>query len=266
MTQLNRYERYFKPLSLVSLLISLLLFLLIWLFASRVLNVHKLVLPDLADTLNQVFLMFSNKQLIGDVTVSLLRVMAGFGLAVLAGVPLGVIFGSVRSVRLILEPHLNMLRFIPAASLIPLLILWFGVGETGKIVLLFVRALPYLVLYISSVAMSVEKDLLEVAKVLGANQKQILTKVILPRIAPQVWDICRIEFGSSWATLILAEVLGADTGLGYRLVLAQRYIHVPELFALIFLSGLIALVIDALLRFAHRKLFPWSEKARLAEV
>lgn len=252
--------------SFLLILTSLALFVFVWFLLTNTFGVKEITLPKITRVISKMVDLFLTGGVTKDILISLTRVSAGFMLAVAVGVPLGILCGTYKPIRSLIETHLNFLRFIPAASMIPLLILWFGVGEMGKIALISIRALPYLVLYISNATSNIEREFIEMAKVLGANQKQILTKVIFPCISPQIWDICRIEFGSSWSTVILAEVLGANSGLGYRLVLAQRYVHITELFALIVISGLVALVIDALLRVAHRKLFPWSEKSRLLEL
>lgn len=246
--------------------LSITIFIFIWFILNNILGIEEITLPKLTNVFREIIYLFISGEIVKDILISLARVIFGFSLAVIVGIPLGILCGTYKSIQNLLETNLNFLRFIPAASMIPLLILWFGVGESGKIILIFIRALPYLVLYISNAAANVEREYIEMAKIMGTKQKQILTKIIFPRILPQIWDICRIEFGSSWSTVILAEVLGANSGIGYRLVLAQRYVHITELFGLIIISGIVALLIDAILRTIHKKLFPWSEKARLLEI
>jgi NitT/TauT family transport system permease protein len=252
--------------SIYLVLLSIAIFIIIWFSLNNIFGIEEITLPKLTSVGNAIIYLFTNGDILKDILISLTRVIFGFSLAVMVGVPLGILCGTYKSIQNLLETHLNFLRFIPTAAMLPLLILWFGVGEAGKIILIFIRALPYLVLYISSASANVEKEYLEMGKIMGTNQRQILTRIIFPRILPQIWDICRIEFGSSWSTVILAEVLGANSGIGYRLVLAERYVHITELFSLIIISGITALLIDAILRFIHKKLFPWSEKERLLEI
>lgn len=252
--------------SLFLSLLSVAIVILIWFLLNFGFGIEEITLPKPTSVAIGIVNLFINGEIIKDILISLARIMVGFSLAVIIGIPTGILCGTYKSTQTLLETNFNFLRFIPAASMIPLLILWFGVGETGKIILIFIRALPYLVLYISSAASNVEKEYIEMARVMGTRQGQLLTKIIFHRILPQIWDICRIEFGSSWSTVILAEVLGANSGIGYRLVLAQRYIHITELFSLIVISGIIALSIDLILRVFHKILFPWSEKSRPLEI
>ncbi len=245
---------------------SIAIFIFLWIILKTIFGIGDLTLPKPASVAADIWQLIWNKEILKDVAISLFRVATGFAAAAIVGIPVGIMCGIHKPIQNIFEPYFNFLRFIPAAAMIPLLILWFGVGEFGKIALIFIRALPYLVLYISSAAANVEKEYIEMGKVLGANQKQILTKIVFPRIFPQIWDICRIELGSSWSTVVLAEVLGANSGIGYRLVLAQRYVHITEIFSLVVISAAVALTIDSLLKFAYGKLFPWAEKSKILEL
>ncbi|MFH0773432.1 MAG: ABC transporter permease [bacterium] len=254
---------------LKNLLLSLLSFtivIVLWTILSYGFSLPEITLPSPISVVNDIISLFLLKNLANDVFISLIRISIGFGTALIIGIPLGILCGTNKNFSIFVETNINFLRFIPAASMIPLLILWFGVGEIGKIFLIFIRALPYLILYISNAASSVDKEYMEMARVLGAKNSQLLTAVVFPKIVPQIWNIGRIEFGSSWSTVILAEVLGANSGLGYRIVLAERYIHISELFGLIIISGGIALLIDYLLRYLDKILFPWSDKLKFIKL
>ena len=145
-------------------------------------------------------------------------------------------------------------------------ILWFGVSETEKIFLIFIGILPYIILYTSVAAANVEKEYIEVGKTFGANEWQILKKIILPRALPNIWDMARIEMGGAWALVVLAEVIAANSGLGYRLILAQRFLHTTDIFALIIIIGLIGFMIDQLFRIGYFYLFPWAEKSKVKRI
>lgn len=255
-----------KYYSLFLTLMSFILLIITWFILNNFFGIDEIVLPTPANVAGSIIYLFADRDIIRDLMVSLFRVITGFSIALIIGIPVGILCGIYKPVRQMLETYFNFLRFIPVAAIIPLIILWFGVGETGKILLIFIRALPYLVLYISNAAANVEKEYIEAGRVMGCTQKQILSKIVFPRILPQIWDISRIEYGSSWSTVILAEVLGANSGIGYRLVLAQRYVHITELFSLIIICAAIALLTDFILRIMRKKLFPWSEKARLMEI
>lgn len=235
---------------------------LIWSLLSYGGLVKPIFLSDPLTTIENIFNLVVNKGILKDALVSILRVFAGFILAIIIGVPLGILAGTYKPIEAFIEANIGFLRYIPVAAFIPLAILWFGVGELEKIFLIFIGVLSYTVLYVSVAAANVEKEYLEAASTLGANNRQLLTKVIIPRALPNIWDICRIEMGGAWALVILAEIVAANSGLGYRLVLAQRFLHTADIFAIIILIGLIGLIIDFLFKITYTKLFPWAEKSK----
>lgn len=236
--------------------------ILIWSLLSYGGLVKPIFLSDPLTTIENVFNLIFSKGILKDALVSILRVFTGFLLAIVIGVPLGILAGTYKPIEAFIEANISFLRYIPVAAFIPLAILWFGVGELEKIFLIFIGVLSYTVLYVSVAAANVEKEYLEAASTLGAKNRQLLTKVIVPRALPNIWDICRIEMGGAWALVILAEIVAANSGLGYRLILAQRFLHTADIFAIIILIGLIGLIIDFLFKITYIKLFPWAEKSK----
>jgi NitT/TauT family transport system permease protein len=247
----------------IALSISGLVFIiLIWSILSYGGLIKPIFLSDPLSTLKNVFNLIFEEGILKDALVSIGRVFAGFVLAIIVGIPLGIFCGIYKPIEAFIESNISFLRYIPVAAFIPLAILWFGVSEIEKIFLIFIGVLPYTVLYVSTAAANVEKEYLEVAATLGAKNRELLTKVIVPRALPNIWDICRIEMGGAWAFVILAEVVAANSGLGYRLVLAQRFLHTTDIFSVIMLIGLIGLIIDFLFKISYNKLFPWAEKSK----
>ncbi len=242
------------------------LIILIWAVLSYLKIVSPIFLSTPTETLKNIYNLFVNNDILKDVFVSIARVLSGFTLALLVGLPLGVFCGVSKKIEAFIETNISFLRYIPIAAFIPLAILWFGVSEIEKIFLIFIGVLPYVILYTSVASANVEKEYIEVGKTFGANEWQIIKKIILPRALPNIWDMARIEMGGAWALVILAEVIAANSGLGYRLILAQRFLHTTDIFALIIIIGLIGFLIDQLFKLGYFYLFPWAEKLKVKRI
>lgn len=241
---------------------GILAFFLIWSFLSYGGLINNIFLPEPIHTFKNLLSLILDQNILHDVYVSILRVLAGFIISVLIGIPVGILSGSFRPIQAFIETNISFLRYVPVAAFIPLAILWFGVGNAEKIFLIFIGVIPYTVLYISVAASNVEREYIEVAKTLGASDIQLLSKIVVPRALPNIWDISRIEMGGAWALAILAEVVAANSGLGYRLVLAQRFLHTEDMFSLILIIGAIGLMLDSIFSVSYNTLFPWAERVK----
>jgi len=240
--------------------------ILIWAVLSYLKIVSPIFLSTPTETLKNIFNLFVSGNILKDILVSIIRVLFGFILALIVGLPLGIFCGVFKKIEAFIETNISFLRYIAVAAFIPLAILWFGVSETEKIFLIFIGILPYIILYTSVAAANVEKEYIEVGKTFGANEWQILKKIILPRALPNIWDMARIEMGGAWALVVLAEVIAANSGLGYRLILAQRFLHTTDIFALIIIIGLVGFIIDQLFKLGYFYLFPWAEKSKVKRI
>lgn len=242
------------------------LIIIIWAVLSYLKIVNPIFLSSPKETLQNIFNLFFNHDILKDISISIARVLSGFMTALLIGLPLGIFCGVSKKIQMFIETNISFLRYVPVAAFIPLAILWFGVSEVEKVFLIFIGVLPYVVLYTSVASANVEKEYIEVGKTFGANQWQLVKKIILPRALPNIWDMARIEMGGAWALVILAEVIASNSGLGYRLILAQRFLHTTDIFALIIIIGLIGFGIDQLFRLGYFYLFPWAEKSKIKRI
>ena len=215
------------------------------------------------DTVSELAALLLQGNVLSDAATSIARLFAGFILAMAVAIPVGILSGSSRKLSNFFEPLLSLFRYIPSAAIVPISILWLGLGEEQKYFIVFFGTLPFATLYISNAAASIEKEYLYVAYSLGASWHDALIKVVFPKILPDLVEIIRIELGAAWAIVIMAEVVSATSGLGHRLILAQRFLHTGELFGLLLLTLLIGLVMDKSLRFANASLFGWAEKNRV---
>ena len=166
--------------------------------------------------------------------------------------------GTFASVRALMEPIIGIVRYMPAPAFIPLLILYFGLGETPKIVLIFIGTLFFNTLMVMDAVKFVPKDLIETTYTLGGQRKQVLLQVIFPYILPSVIDATRVNMAAAWNLVIVAELVAATEGLGRRISVAQRFLRTEEIFVGLIVIGLIGLGIDLLFRLLLRFSCKWA--------
>lgn len=238
-------------------LIFFLLVLLAWQIISNLKLIPTVLFPNPTEVLNASLTMLKNGRLLSSLLVSVGRILAGFLLSVIVAVPLGLYLGFSKKSRQILEPALAFLRYIPPSAFIPLMIVWFGISETQKIMFIFLAIAPYLCLMVADAAGSIKKEFIHAALTLGAKPTDILFRIITPHTMPQTWESGRIMLGASWSFVILSEIVGSNKGLGHLITESQRYLQTANIFAAIIAIGLIGLISDILLRIISKKIFPW---------
>lgn len=197
-------------------------------------------------------------QLVGDAAASLERVAVGFGLAVLISVPLGILMGAFAAGRALLEPAVGLLRYLPASAFIPLLIIWLGLGEPSKIVLLVIGVVFFNTLMTADAVRSVPMDVIDVSYTLGARRGEVLRKVVIPHALPGMIDSMRVNSAAAWNFVVVAELIASTSGLGYRIVRSQRFLETDKIFAVLVVIGLIGLTIDVGLRLLRERLGRWQ--------
>lgn len=241
--------------------IALLLFVATWAIVSWSSVVSPLFLPGPMLVAQALVSLFMNDALLMDIAASVGRVALGFVLSVVVALPVGVALGASRTCAALIEPLLSSLRYVPPVVFIPLAIVWFGVGELEKIVIIFIATAPYLTVLIADTIGNQRRVLSSVARTLGANQIQVITRIALPGALPAIWDASRIMIGSSWTFVTAAEMVGASMGLGSVIIASQRFLRTDQIFAVIIVIGVLGLFTDAAFRWSYRALFPWSEKS-----
>jgi len=193
-----------------------------------------------------------------DIFMSTYRVLAGFLAAAVIGVPLGVLMGTFKAVEALIEPLVGFIRYMPASAFIPLFILWVGIGDVEKIAIIFVGSFFQLILMTAVVASSVPKEMLETAYTLGAGRMQVVRRVLLPASLPGILDTLRIIIGWAWTYIIVAELVAAESGIGYMIINAQRMLQTGSIIFGILAIGFLGIVTDYLFKWTHRWLFPWA--------
>ncbi|QGP93582.1 Putative aliphatic sulfonates transport permease protein SsuC [Neomoorella glycerini] len=198
--------------------------------------------------------------LISDIGISFFRVTTGFLLAAAIGVPLGILMGSLKVAEAFFEPLLAFFRYMPASAFIPLTIIWLSIFEAQKIGVVFIGIFFQLVLMIMDVTHNVPQDLIDTAYTLGARPLEVFRRVILPAALPGIMDTLRVTLGWAWTYVIVAELVAANSGLGFLIMNAGRQLSTPDMFVGILTIGVLGIICDMAFKALNRLLFPWTER------
>ena len=238
-------------------LAGLLLPLLGWVLITAAELVDPVFMPGPGRVLARVLAWLREDDLLGDMAISTWRVVAGWALSAAIALPLGLCIGSWRAVQALLEPLTDFIRYMPAVAFIPLVMLWVGIDEGAKVAIIFIGTFFQMVLMVAEDVRRVPMAQIEAAQTMGASTREVVEKVILPSAKPALLDTLRVTMGWAWTYLVVAELVAANSGLGFAILKAQRFLQTYKIFAGILLIGLIGLAIDQLFRLLHRKAFPW---------
>jgi ABC-type nitrate/sulfonate/bicarbonate transport system permease component len=205
--------------------------------------------------------LFSENALIVNVLVTLRRVVLGFGLAVLVGVPVGVLCGCFTRLSAFLAPLVIVGRNIPIAALIPLTFSLFGIGEFQKVMFIFIACVAFVTGDAAGAVADIRSQYIDTACTLGANRRQVILKVLVPLAMPNVFNSLRLLFGLAFGYIMLAELVtfgSSAGGLGHIILMAQRRNLLPRVYLVLLLIPLVALALDRLLFLVQRQLFPYQ--------
>ena len=202
----------------------------------------------------------AHQRLATDVLMSTERVFVGVALGILVAVPVGFVLGWYREVRVFIDPLLNFFRALPPIALIPLVIVYFGIGEGAKIVILFYAAFFAGVIVMYEGIAQISPIYVRVARTLGARDIEIFAKVIVPLTVPHILTSLRVALGVAWATLVASELIAAQQGLGSLIQNAAAFFQLDIIYVGIICIGFIALAMDLGLRWASRRLVAWQER------
>ena len=193
-----------------------------------------------------------------DIGMTVWRVLGGFLIAAIIAVPLGIAMGTSAAAGAFFEPFISFARYLPASAFIPLLILWVGIGEAQKLTVIFLGCFFQLTLMICVIVAATRRDLVEAAYTLGARTRGVVRRVVLPGAAPHIAEALRQVLGLGWTYVVVAELIGASSGIGHMITDSQALLATDQIIAGIVVIGLIGLVSDLLFRALNRRLFRWS--------
>jgi taurine transport system permease protein len=200
----------------------------------------------------------NDKPLWQHLVASVLRVSVAFWLAFLTAVPVGIAMGMSRVVRGIFDPPIEFYRPLPPLAYLPLIIIWFGIDETPKVLLIYLACFAPLALAARSGMKSAAQEQINAAYSMGANYRQVIVHVILPSALPEILVGMRIAIGFGWTTLVAAEMVAANVGLGQMVLNASNFLRTDIVIMGIVVIGVIAYLFDLLMRWVERKLVPWK--------
>jgi len=236
------------------------LFFSVWAFFTLGGYVSPTFLASPVTMVQEAILLFTEFNFSQDIAMTIWRVLAGFILATLVGVPLGIAMGAHKGVEAFLEPFVSFCRYLPASAFIPLLILWAGIGELQKVLLIFIGSVFQIVLMVA-VCVGVgaaRRDLVEAAYTLGASPSGTVNRVLIPGAAPEIAEILRLVLGWAWTYVIVAELIGSSSGIGHMITNSQALLNTGQIIFGIIVIGLIGLVSDFAFKALNRRLFAWS--------
>lgn len=230
-------------------------FLTIWYLISEFEVVPQRFLPLPWKVVEALWRMLVERNFIEDIWISVARVWGAFLLSVVMAVPIGVWMSSYRIVGTIIEPIVDFIRYLPVPALVPLLIIWFGIGEASKVAVLWMGTFFQLVLLIADDAKRVPREFIEIGYTLGAKPRQITQDIVLRSMLPSMVDNLRITLGWCWTWIIVAEIVAANSGIGHVIWSMRRFVKTPEVMAGILTVGIIGLLTDQAIRLLHRRYF-----------
>lgn len=251
------------PMLLVSGL-TWLAFLILWEVSATYRWINPAILPAPSSLFHTAADLFRNgyagTSIWTHIAASLGRSLAGLFIGILIGTPVGLVVGLNRVVAAILSPLFSFLRPIPPIAFIPLFIMFFGIGETPKIALISMASFLYMVLNTVNGVRSVSLDLKRAGQVLGASQFQMLFRVVLPATLPFVMNGIKTSTALCWAIMVAAELVAAQSGLGYMIMDAANIFAIPVVYVGIALIGVIGLLFEVVTSRIERRVLHWQGK------
>jgi len=234
------------------------LFFLVWCAATLGGFVNRTFLADPITMLSSGWTLLVVHGFYEDIGVTVWRVFGGFAIASAFGVPLGMLMGAYKPIEAFFEPFISFARYLPASAFIPLLILWAGIGEAQKLMVIVIGCFFQIVLMVAVTVGSTRRDLVEAAYTLGARAGGIVRRVLVPSSAPDIAETLRLVLGWAWTYVIVAELIGASSGIGHMITDSQALLDTGQIIFGIVVIGVIGLVSDYLFKMVNRRLFPWS--------
>ena len=238
------------------------LFVAVWAAATFGGFVSKTFLADPLTMLKSGWTLLTEMGFAHDIGMTVWRVLGGFALAAVLALTLGVMMGAYKPVEAFFEPFISFARYLPASAFIPLLILWVGIGEAQKLAVIFIGSFFQLVLMIAVTVGNTRRDLVEAAYTLGVSDANLIRRVLVPGAAPEMAETLRMVLGWAWTYVIVAELIGASSGIGHMITDSQALLATDQIIFGIIVIGLIGLVSDLLFKWANRRWFPWAQLGR----
>jgi NitT/TauT family transport system permease protein len=236
------------------------IFVIAWITARQLDLAPKLLLPGPGDVLARLVKLAGDGTLASDMAASVWRITVGFLAATVIAIPIGVLIGTYRIAEAFIEPFVDFVRYMPVVSFVPLTMVWLGIDDTQKFAIVFIGTFFQEVLLVMDNTKRVPMELVNIGRTLGMRDAGVLLRIVVPSAAPFIWDTLRISLGWAWTWVVVAELVAATSGLGYRTNVAIRFGQMDTIIGYLIVLGILGLVTDQLMKAAGRTLFRWAER------
>lgn len=232
---------------------------LLWLAVTAAGIVRPLFLPSPGQVVQRLAGLWASGQLLSDMGISIYRIMLGFLISSAFALPIGILIGCYRGWEAAIEPFVDFIRYMPVVAFVPLTILWTGTGDLQKFLIIFIGTFFQQVLLVMDNVKAVPRDFINLGRTLQMPERRILSGIVLPSALPAIWDSMRISLGWAWTWLVVAELVAATSGLGYRITTAQRFFQTDLIFGYLLILGILGLATDQVMKYAGRRMFRYLE-------
>ena len=229
-----------------------------WWGASATGLVKPIFLPGPDAVWTRMVELSGNGTLWNDAAISIYRMLTGFALASLMAIPIGILIGCFKIWEAAIEPLVDFVRYMPVVAFVPLTILWAGTSDGQKFLIIWIGTFFQQVLMVMDNVKRVSPDFVGLGRTLGMSEGQILVRIVLPSSLPGIWDTLRISIGWAWTWLVLAELVAATSGLGYRITVSQRFFQTQTIIGYILFLGVLGLITDQAMKALERVLFRYA--------
>ena len=234
---------------------------ILWMLSTGTGLVKPIFLPTPGSVLARLHQLAADGTLWTDLGASLYRILVGFMIATVVAIPLGLLIGNFTAWEAGVEPLVDFIRYMPVVAFVPLTILWTGTGDLQKFTIIFIGTFFQQVLMIMDNVKRVPRDFIGLGRTLDLSDHKILLRIVMPSALPGIWDTMRITLGWAWTWLVLAELVAATSGLGYRITVSQRYFQTDTIIGYILLLGVLGLITDQVMKAIGKVLFRYESKA-----
>ena len=233
--------------------------LLFWFVAYSLEWINPVLFSSPVEVAKAFFAAFQDGTFVENLSVSVGRWLSGFAIGGGLGLAAGALTGLSKFSERFLDPSLQMLRTVPIMGLVPLFILWFGLGETPKVILIAVATFFQMYIQVFMGIRNIDRKLIEVGRVYELSLWEMLRRIILPGAMPSVLQGVRLGLGIAWLALVIAELTGANSGIGYWMQMGREFVRVDIVLAALIVFGAIGKLVDSLVRLLERRMLSWRD-------
>jgi len=249
------------PAYLLIAICAFLLFVAGWFLATGLGVAKPIFLPSPLGVIAKLAKLAADGTLASDVGNSVYRIMVGFLIASVMALATAILIGAYRFWEAAIEPFLDFVRYMPVVAFVPLTILWSGTGDIQKFLIIWIGTYFQQALMFKDNIKRVPSDFIGFGRTLGMSDLRVLMRIVVPSAMPQIWDTLRISLGWAWTWVTLAELVAANSGLGYRITVAQRYLQTDMAIGYILVLGILGLATDQIMRLLGRHFFKYERKS-----